>query len=167
MAKHVVWAVVFATIAALFQSVLLSRLRIYGAVPDLSLGVLVFSAYVNGAMNGQITGFFSGLLYDFLSASPLGLHTFIRTIIGALGGLLRGTFFLDRVVLPMILCAAATVLKGLLLFVLHLFFAESIPAYSLSGPVFWVELLLNIFTAPLLFGLLKHFKPLLVSREEN
>jgi rod shape-determining protein MreD len=168
MVKNVVWAVIFATIAALLQSVLFYRIKFYGAVPDLSLGVLVFSAYVNGTMTGQITGFFSGIFYDFLSAAPMGLYTFIRTIIGALGGLLRGTFFLDRVVLPMILCASATVFKALMLFGLHLLFAGSVPAYPpLTTPVFWVELLLNTLTAPLLFGLLKLFKPLLVSEGEH
>ena len=167
MAKYSIWTVVFSTIAALLQSVLLYRIRIYGAVPDLSLGVLVFSAYVNGTMSGQITGFFSGLFYDFLSVSPMGLHTFIRTVVGALGGLLRGMFFLDKVVLPMLLCASATVLKALLLLALHFFFSEIVPAYSLSSPVFWVELLLNTLTAPFLFGFLKLFKPLLMSGEKN
>ena len=167
MIKNSIWTVVFSVIAALLQSVLLYRIKIYGAVPDLSLGVLVFSAYINGTMSGQVTGFFSGLFYDFLSASPMGLHTFIRTAIGALGGLLRGMFFLDKVVLPMLLCACATVLKALLLLGLHLFFAETVPSYSLTSPVFWVELLLNTLIAPFLFGFLKLFKTLLVSGEKK
>ncbi|MDR0472284.1 MAG: rod shape-determining protein MreD [Treponema sp.] len=139
MAKNCIWTVIFSTIAALLQSVLLYRLTIYGAVPDVSLGILVFCAYVNGAMSGQITGFFSGLFYDFLSISPMGLYTLVRTIIGALGGLLRGMFFLDKVVLPMLLCASATVLKAFLIFGLHLVFTGIVPAYPpLTVPVFWV-----------------------------
>ncbi|MDR2211069.1 MAG: rod shape-determining protein MreD [Spirochaetaceae bacterium] len=168
MVKNIVWSTIFATIAALLQSVLLYRLKFYGAVPDLSLGVLVFSAYVNGTMNGQLTGFFSGIFYDFLSVAPMGLYTFIRTIIGALTGLLRGTFFLDTLVLPMVLCASATIFKGLMLFGLHLLFAGAVPSYPpLTSPVFWFELLLNTITAPFLFWLLKLFKPLLASPGEN
>ena len=168
MTKNTIWTVVFSTIAAILQSVLLYRLKIYGAVPDLSLGVLVFSAYANGTMNGQITGFFSGLFYDFLSASPMGLFTFVRTVVGALAGLLRGMFFLDKVVLPMLLCASATILKALLLFGLHFLFSGIVPAYpSLFTSVFWVELLLNTLTAPFLFGFLKLFKPLLISGEKS
>ena len=168
MAKNCIWAVVFSTIAALLQSVLLYRLTIYGAVPDISLGILVFCAYVNGSMSGQFTGFFSGLFYDFLSISPMGLYTLIRTIIGALGGLLRGMFFLDKVVLPMLLCASATILKALLIFGLHLVFAGIVPAYPpLTTPVFWVELLLNTILAPFLFGFLKLFKPLLMAEDKK
>jgi cell shape-determining protein MreD len=79
---------------------------------------------------------------------------------------MNGTFFLDGVFLPMALCAAATVIKAALYFLLNLLFSGSVPAYSLAGPVLWVELLLNILTAPFLFGLLKLFKPLLIGRRE-
>jgi rod shape-determining protein MreD len=168
MIKNCVWAVVFSTVAALLQSVLLYRLTVYGAVPDLSLGILVFSAYINGTMSGQVTGFFSGLFYDFLSSSPMGLYTLVRTVVGALSGLLKGMFFLDKVVLPMLLCASATVVKAFMIFGLHLLFSSVVPAYPpLTTPVFWVELLLNTVTAPFLFGFLKLFRPLLGSGDKN
>ena len=49
MIKRIIWAVVFTLIAALLQSTIFSRLVIYiHAVPDIALGILVFSAYVNG-----------------------------------------------------------------------------------------------------------------------
>jgi rod shape-determining protein MreD len=166
MAK-IVWATVFALLAAIVQSTLLSRLAVYHAVPDLALGILVFSAYVNGTMTGQFTGFFSGLFLDFLSAAPLGLNAFIRTIIGALTGFMKGTFFLDIFFLPMALCAAATLIKAALLFLLHLLFAGAVPAYAFTGLTLWVELLLNTLSAPFLFGFLKLFKTLLVGRGET
>jgi rod shape-determining protein MreD len=167
MAKNVAWALVFSLAAALLQSTLFRRIAPYHITPDLTLGILVYSAYVNGVMTGQVTGFFSGLLLDFISASPLGLNALIRTIMGALTGLLRGTFFLDTVFLPMILCAAATLCKVLMFFLLHLLLAGAIPRYSLSAPALWVELLLNTLSAPFLFGLLKRFQPLLAGKSEE
>ncbi|GHV01406.1 rod shape-determining protein MreD [Spirochaetia bacterium] len=167
MAKNVLWATIFALIAGILQSTLLSHLAVYHAVPDLALGILVFSAYVNGSMTGQLTGFFSGLLLDFLSAAPLGLNALIRTLIGAAAGLMNGTFFLDVLFLPMALCAGATLLKAALVFVLHLLFPGAIPAYALFDLTLWVELLLNTLTAPFLFGLLKLFNTLLVGRRET
>jgi rod shape-determining protein MreD len=167
MAKNVTWALIFSLAAALLQSTLFRRVALYHTVPDLMLGILVYSAYVNGVMTGQVTGFFSGLLLDFISASPLGLHALIRTIMGALTGLLKGTFFLDTVFLPMILCAAATMFKALTLFLLHVLLAGAIPHYPLSAPTLWVELMLNTLSAPFLFGLLKLFQPLLVGKSED
>jgi rod shape-determining protein MreD len=161
MAKSVIWAVAFAVIAAILQSTLLSRVAVYHAVPDLALGIIVYSAYVNGTMTGQLSGFFSGFFLDFLSAAPLGLNALIRTLVGAFMGLMKGTFFLDIFFLPMALCAAATILKAISLFLLHLLFAGAVPAYPLMAPVLWVELALNTLSAPLLFGLLKLFRPLL------
>ena len=168
MAKRVIWGVVFILIAVLLQSTVLSRLAIYiHSVPDIALCILVFSAYVNGTMTGQLTGFFSGFLIDFLSAAPLGLNAFIRTLIGAITGFLKGTFFLDVFFLPMALCAGATAFKAVLYFLLHMLFPGAVPYYELFGPVFWIELGLNTIIAPVLFGLLKLFNPLLLNQREN
>ena len=162
--KNVVWATVFTLVAAILQSTLLSRLAVYyHAIPDLALGIVVYVAYSNGTMTGQLTGFFSGLLLDFLSFAPHGLNAFIRTLIGALTGLMKGIFFLDIFFLPMVLCAAATIIKAGLLLVLHIVFTSGVPSYSFIEPVFWVEIILNTITAPFLFAFLKLFKSLLIN----
>jgi rod shape-determining protein MreD len=167
MAKKVFWAVVFCVAAALLQSTLFRRLAIYHAVPDLALGIIVYSAYVNGTMTGQLTGFFSGFLLDFLSAAPLGLNAFVRTLIGSLAGLMKGTFFLDPIFLPIALCGGATLLKALMFFLLHLLLAGAIPSYNFMAPLFWVELAMNIVAAPFLFGFLRLFESLLAGRREG
>jgi rod shape-determining protein MreD len=166
MIKRVIWALVFIIIAALLESTLLRRLAVYHAVPDLALGILVYSAYVNGTMTGQVTGFFSGFLLDFLSAAPLGLNALIRTLTGALVGMMKGTFFLGRIFLPMALCAGATLVKMLSFLMLHLILAGTVPSYSFSSPVLWAEFALNTILAPFLFGFLKLFESLLVERRE-
>ena len=168
MIKRVVWGAVFILAAALLQSTVLSRLSFYiHAIPDIALCILVFIAYVNGAMTGQLTGFVSGLILDFLSASPLGLNALIRTIIGAATGLIKDTFFLDAFFLPIVLCVGATVAKALLLFLLHLLFPEMVPSYTLLGFTFLVELGMNALLAPALFAFLRLFKSILVEKREG
>jgi rod shape-determining protein MreD len=166
MVKRIFWAVVFIIIAALLESTILRRLAIFHAVPDLALGILVYSAYVNGTMTGQLLGFFSGFFLDFLSAAPLGLNALIRTLVGALAGMIKGAFFLGRIFLPMVLCAGATLIKAFSLFLLHKLLAGPVPSYPLFSPLLWVELGLNTFSAPLLFGFLKLFESSLVGRRE-
>jgi rod shape-determining protein MreD len=78
-----------------------------------------------------------------------------------------GTFFLDIIFLPMALCAGATILKALAFFLLHLFFPNAIPSYSLFGLTFWVEIALNTFLAPFIFSFLKLFESLFAGRKEN
>jgi rod shape-determining protein MreD len=163
MIKNIIWTVIFALIAAILQSTLLSHIALYRAVPDIALGIIVYSAYVNGVMTGQFSGFLYGLAFDFISAAPLGLNALVRTIIGALAGFMKGTFFLDVFLLPMILCASATLIKVLLLLLLSLLI-PGIQAYSFTSPVLWAELALNTFIAPFLFALLKRFNSLLTKR---
>ena len=168
MIKRTLLGLLIILIAALLQSTILSRLVSYiHAIPDFTLIILVFTAYVNGTMVGQLSGFFSGLMLDFLSAAPVGLNAFVRTLVAALTGLIKGTFFLDSFFLPMALCAGATIFKALILYVLHLFFPGTVPHYLFFSPVFWVELGLNTLFAPFLFGLLKLCKPLYAGQKES
>jgi rod shape-determining protein MreD len=156
MIRNIIWTVILAIIAGILQSTLLGDFALFGAVPDLALCIVVYSAYVNGTMTGQLSGFFSGLLLDFLSAAPLGMNCLIRTIIGAVTGIFKGAFFLDVFFLPLILCALATAAKAIIMFLLSL--VMEVPVYSLFSTLFWVELGLNSLCAPFLFFLLRHFK---------
>ena len=168
MVKPIIWAVVFSFVAAVLQSTLFARITpLYGAVPDIALIIVVFSAYANGMMIGQLSGFFSGIALDVLSASPPGLNSLVRTLIGALAGLMKGTFFMNSFLLPMLLCAAATLLKALIFFFLSLIFPGAVPSYSIASPALWIEMALNVFIAPFLFALLKRFSPMLAGRRER
>jgi rod shape-determining protein MreD len=158
MTRNIIWTVAFIVVAGILQSTLLSPLAIYFyAKPDIALDILVFSAYLNGMMTGQVSGFFSGLFLDFLSSAPLGLNLFVRTMIGGLAGLLNGAFFLDKIILPAALCAGATLLKAGILLLLNFLFVGALPAYSFNTPVLWVELAMNTVLAPFIFALLKMF----------
>jgi rod shape-determining protein MreD len=167
--KNIIWSNIFIIIALLLQSTLLARLSLVfhiNAIPDLALCILVFTAYLNGAMTGQTAGFLSGLFTDFISRSPLGLNLFIRTVIGGLTGMMHKSLILDKVFVPIILCAGATLLKAVLHFSLHFLFAGAVPAYSWTAPLLWKELALNAVLSPFLFKFLRSFDKLLVSRKD-
>jgi len=163
MIRSIIWTIVFSIVAAILQSTVIAKISFLNVIPDIALCVLVFSAYVNGTMSGQISGFLSGLFIDFLSMAPLGMSSLIRTLIGALVGLFKDSLFLGYVIMPIILCTVATLLKILMMFTLHLVIKE-IPVISLSDLRLWIELGLNALCAPLLFLLLRNFKPMLIGR---
>jgi rod shape-determining protein MreD len=167
MIKSILWTTLLATAAAILQSTVLPRIALYRAVPDLALGIVVYSAYVNGSMTGQLAGFCSGIFLDFLSAAPLGLNALIRTLTGALAGLMKGAFFMDILFLPMALCALATLLKAVIMLLLNLLLSSTVPAYPLMAPTLWIELAFNTVTAPFLFFLLKKLKFILVERGDR
>jgi len=167
MIKSIVLTVILCVAAGILQSAVIARFAFFNVIPDLALCILVYSAYVNGTMTGQVSGFFSGLLLDFLSAAPLGLNCLVRTLIGALAGFFKGAFFLDIFIMPVVFCALATILKAVIIYILHLIFGSSIPAYVFKSSLFWIELGLNSLSAPLLFFILKRIKPLTPGRSQN
>uniref|UniRef100_A0A7C3I1I3 Rod shape-determining protein MreD n=1 Tax=Gracilinema caldarium TaxID=215591 RepID=A0A7C3I1I3_9SPIR len=167
MSKTIGWATVFIIIAGIIQSSLLSKIAIFNVIPDLALIILVYVSYVNGSMTGQITGFASGFLLDFLSLAPLGFNALSRTIIGAVVGLLKGTFFLDILFFPALLCAGATIIKAIIVTVIHFLFNANTPAYNFSNNILWIEIILNAISAPFVFAFLKLFKKVLTPRKEN
>lgn len=159
MIRSTIWTIIICTCATILESTVLYRIAfIKGIVPDLALCVLVYSAYVNGTMTGQVSGFFSGLFRDFLSSSPLGLNCLVRTIIGAISGIFKGALFLDYFLMPVALCTVATILKAIIYFILHLIIGSAIPVYSFLTSLFWIEVGLNALSAPLLFLILRQIK---------
>ena len=167
MTKKIIISVILSLGAFLLQSTVLQSIALFGAVPDLALGIVIYTACQNGVMAGQLSGFFSGLILDLMSASPLGFHSLIRTLTGALAGLLNGIFFLDYFLFPMLLCFGGTLFKGLVIFLLSLVFSGSLPSYSFLTPVFWVELGMNTLSAPLVFGLLRLVDRLLAGKRKS
>lgn len=167
MSKTIGWATLLIIIAGIIQSSLLSRIPLFPVIPDLALIILVYVAYVNGSMTGQITGFTSGFLLDFLSLAPLGFNALIRTIIGSVVGLIKGNFFLDILILPVVLGAIATVFKALLVTIIHFLFNANTPAYYFLTSDLWIEVTLNGLLAPFVFAFLKLFKKVLTPRKEN
>ncbi|MCL2271600.1 MAG: rod shape-determining protein MreD [Treponema sp.] len=164
MIRCIILTVILCILAGLLQSTVISQIAFFNVIPDLALCILVYSAYINGTMSGQISGFLSGLFLDFLSASPLGLNCLVRTLIGALAGIFKGTLFLDTFFMPVILCATATIIKSVIIMLLHIFFGSSVPSYSFTSFFLWIEIGLNCLSAPLLFLILKQIKPLSAGR---
>jgi len=163
VAKNIITSSLLIIAAALLQSTLLAQVVPYRAVPDIALLILVYTSYQRGVMTGQITGFASGIFLDFLSYAPLGFNAFIRVIIGAASGLLRG-FSVDAVFLPALLAAAATLSKAALALALHILFAGATPAYSLRTPSLWLELAFNMVLSPFIFALLRFIS---MSQDKN
>jgi rod shape-determining protein MreD len=165
MIKIVLWGTGFAVAAGLIQSTLLAHLSFFRTIPDLALYVLVYFSYLSGSMPGQIVGFASGVALDLLSAAPLGLNALVRTTLGAAVGFLKGSFFLDILILPVLLCTGSTLLKALSLYIVHLVFAGATPYYRLSDSTIWIELLYGAIIAPALFAFLGLFKGLFLPRK--
>ena len=157
MRKVILWTIAAAFLLGVFETAILSHIQLLPALPDLILILVVYIALYNGTVAGITAGFFSGLIFDFLSLAPMGLHSFTFTVLGFLYGMLYGKYNVRRFFFPLILGLSATFLKAGILFVLHVLFGQSIQVYNLLAAPFWIEVAENALCAPALFMLLSLF----------
>jgi rod shape-determining protein MreD len=155
MIRSVIIGTLLSALFAALQSTLLAKIAIFHAVPDLALLVIIWTGYSRGVLSGEITGFIVGLFIDMLSESPLGMHAFAFTALGAASGLLYKNLTLNTVFLPALLALAATLAKALIFFLLSIFFGTTVHHYVLASPTLWVEMGFNVVLAPFLFTLMK------------
>ena len=149
----------FALIAVvlLIQTAVLSNWYALPVVPDILLLAVLYIGFHNGSATGEVSGFCSGLLLDFLSASPLGLNAMVRTIMGFFWGLLYRNVETGGIAIPAVLGFTATIAKALIIRFISFFYPGSVLTYSLFSPVFWYECTLNALCAPILFWVLSFF----------
>ena len=157
MRKVILWTITAAFLLGVFETAILSHIQFLPALPDLILILVMYIALYNGILAGITAGFFSGLIFDFLSLAPMGLHSFVFTVLGFLYGMLYGKYNVRRFFFPLVLGLSATFLKAGILFILNVLFGQSIQVYALFAVPFWIEIAENALCAPLLFALLGAF----------
>ena len=151
----------------IFETAILSNLLFLPAVPDLLLIITLYVSVNNGRLFGVSSGFVSGLLLDFLSVSPFGLHSLLRTIIGYVAGLFNKTLNMTGVFLPIVIGIVATIFKMLILWVISVFYPDSVVSYSLVSKEFCFELAANAILTPIMFRFLHIFSHVILLNPEN
>ncbi|MBO6218855.1 rod shape-determining protein MreD [Treponema sp. UBA3813] len=151
----------------IFETAILSNLLFLPAVPDLLLIVSLYLSVHNGKIFGVSSGFVSGLFLDFLSVSPFGLHCLLRTIIGYVMGIFNKTLNMNGIFLPILIGFIATLIKVLLVFVISVFFPDSVIPYSIFSKAFLFELCANSILTPLVFKFLGSFSGMILLEPEK
>lgn len=165
MIRTTVYSLILFIFLLLLETALLSNIVILPAVPDLMLIALLFISINNGSLEGETSGFLSGLFLDFMSAAPLGLNCLLRTILGFVTGLFHNILNVSGIFIPALLVFLATILKAFLLKIISFFFPSGIITYSILSVEFLTELILNTVLAPLIFSLLSLFSSFLTQKK--
>ena len=152
--------------SVIVETSILSNISFLPAVPDLALICVLYFSFLNGKNYGQVSGFLSGLLLDFLSGSPLGFNCLYRTVIGYLSGVFRRTINASGFIVPSVIGLLATILKVFLIWLISLFF-KSIKIYNIFPFSFLFELVMNVLLTPLMFKFLNSFRRILNIHEEE
>ena len=151
----------------IFETAILSNMLFLPAVPDFLLIITLYLSVNNGRVFGVSSGFVSGLFLDFLSASPFGLHSLLRTVIGYVAGIFNKTLNMSGIFLPAMIGFFATLFKVIVIFVISVFFADSVVPYSLFSKSFLFELAANSLLTPIVFKFLNVFSDLILLDPEK
>jgi rod shape-determining protein MreD len=153
-----------AFLLAIVQSTWLDVVSVAGAIPDISLLVILWISYRNSRGEGPAAGFLSGIATDFISSAPIGYNAFVTTFAAYLASLLQGSIRLDRIILPFMLAVGGTLAKALGATALSLLFGSGkVFAPSFAEPRIWVEVLYNGLLAPPVFLALRFLDSWLVT----
>ena len=95
-----------------FETAILSNMLFLPAIPDFLLIISLYLSVHNGKIFGVSSGFVSGIFLDFLSVSPFGLHSLLRTIIGYCAGSFSKALNMQGIFLPVLIGFFATLLKS-------------------------------------------------------
>lgn len=149
--RSVLVSAISTIILLLLQATWLSHGILLGIIPNLALGVILFSAFINKDGQGIISAFLAGLVADLLSASPLGYFAFLYAACAYGATLLSYVTEKDIFVVPFLLGAGATIVMGVLSRIAVLIFSANVHAYQMFSAEFGVELILNGFFSVLVF----------------
>lgn len=167
MIRSIVLSSAIMIVCAYLQSTVVQGIALFGVIPDFAMIVLIFTSIKNGSMEGQITGFASGIATDFISKMPLGYTVFTQTVIGFVYGIFSSNIFIDILIAPFLMAFIGTIFKAILTVILSIFFSDSIMAYSFFTRDLWVEALYNAVLAPFVFFVLSLFKRFLLTERDR
>ena len=161
MKKGLVQLVILSAIIYL-QTNFLQQLAFKNVKPDLALIVLIYFSMTQTGSVASGLGFFSGLLEDFASMSPLGFHSLIKTLVALVSSRLGCFVSVDSVLFHAVTVGIATVVKYLSAAVLFSVFSIDRSTTPLIHTSFIIETLYNAILAPLVFifinWIMKRFK---------
>ena len=161
MKKTILFSVIFELVLCLIDTAIISHLHIFNWHTDAVLVLILFVSFCNGSLTGSLAAFFSGLILDFLSLAPLGLHSATFVIIAFVSGKMHGRYNLNRVFIPMLLTFIAVMIQSLLFFILRFIFGSNIAVPNFLLAEFWIGVFVTSISAPILFFLFNLFPTLL------
>ncbi len=106
-------------ISFLLQSTLFHFVALAQVVPNLMLIITMTFGLMRGRKEGLLVGFFSGLLIDIFFGSVLGPYAFIYMTIGYLNGFFHRIYYLEDVLLPMIMITMNELIYNFIIYVCY------------------------------------------------
>lgn len=136
---------------ALLQTTVFSKLRPFGAIPDLMLPLVIAIGISEGERWGGVSGLVAAFLIDCLASTGITLLPLLYVPCGFIAGVL-GTYYLrDSAVIRVLFSVAAGVFRALFTVIYLLITYKSPDGGIVFGKIVWPE-----FVSTLVFSVIPH-----------
>ncbi len=95
----------------LIDTIIFTRIDLFGIRPDTLLILVVLFAILGGASRGVIAGVIGGLAVDVMLGVYVGLTPLLYLIVGVLAGLFYKRYYANNILLPAFVAGAGVILK--------------------------------------------------------
>ncbi len=109
---------IFIMAAFLLETTVFKNAAVFQAAPNILLVITVSTGFMRGKKAGMITGFISGLLYDAVFGSVIGLHALLFLLMGYVAGIFYKVFFDNNVRVPLALVTVMDIAYNVVLYVI-------------------------------------------------
>ena len=103
------------------QNGLFSSLLFLQTIPNVLLFLTVTYGFLRGPYVGIVTGAFCGFLCDVSGGTLIGFYALIYLYLGWFSGMFNRFFYLDEIVLPLILCGICDFIYGCYVYLFRIF----------------------------------------------
>ena len=126
------------------QSTIFHYLELANVVPNLILIVTMSFGLMRGRREGLLVGFFSGLLVDIFFGSILGPFAFIYMTLGYLNGFFHRIYYVEDVLLPMLMITLNELIYNFTVFFLYFLLRNKLSFTSYFKEIILPETLYTI-----------------------
>lgn len=130
--------------AVLIQATLLTRIRFFGAQPDLLLVLVVCWSLLHGVSEGLLLAFAGGLVFDVVAGLPLGSSPLALMPLCFLASIGRTSVYASNLWLPVVFVAMATPIHAWILLFIRQMQGISIDWPGMTLRVILPAMVLNI-----------------------
>lgn len=131
-------------ICFLLQCTVFHYIELAGVVPNLLLIVTMSFGLMRGRREGLLVGFFSGLLIDIFFGSVLGPYAFIYMTLGYGNGFFHRIYYVEDVLLPMIMISLNDFIYNIIIYVVFFFMRNRLDFLGYLKDVMLPEMIYTI-----------------------
>ncbi len=154
-------------IAFLLQTSVFNLIPLAGVVPNLLLVLTMSFGLMRGRKEGLLVGFFCGILVDLYCGFAIGPYALIYMYFGYMNGLFHRFYYVENVLLPLIMIAANDFLYGSLVYVIFFLMRNRLDYTFYLKNVIAPEMIYTMLVTLIVYRLLMHINRGLKRIEEG